>query len=68
MTTPFLSLEQMATVYKIEQDWLFEKLLEKLNAHRHIILTADQGWGIQEYVMASQTLFYRKVSLQISRK
>ena len=50
MTTPFLSLEQMATVYKVEQDWLFEKLLEKLNAHRHIILTADQGWGIQEYV------------------
>ena len=50
MTTPFLSLEQMATVYKVEKDWLFEKLLEKLNAHRHIILTADQGWGIQEYV------------------
>ena len=50
MTTPFLSLEQMATVYKIEQDWLFEKLMEKLNAHRHIILTADQGWGMQEYV------------------
>ncbi|MEN8229620.1 MAG: hypothetical protein ABFS38_15780 [Bacteroidota bacterium] len=41
MTTPFFSLEQMAAVYKVEQDWLFEKLLVKLNAHRHLILTAD---------------------------
>lgn len=50
MTTPFLALEQMAAAYKIEQDWLFEKLLGKLNAHRHTILIADQGWGIEEYV------------------
>ena len=49
MTTPFFFLEQLDTEYKIEQDWLFEKLLGKLNAHRHLILTADQGWGIQEY-------------------
>ena len=49
MTTLFLSIELMATVYKIELDWLFEKLLEKLNVHRHIILTADQGWGILRY-------------------
>jgi len=40
----------MAVVYKVEQDWLFEKLLDKLNAHRHLILSADQGWGIKEYV------------------
>jgi len=40
----------MSAVYKTEQDWLFEKLLRKLNANRHLILTADQGWGIQEYV------------------
>jgi hypothetical protein len=44
MTTTFLSLEQMASGYKIEQDWLFEKLLGKLNAHMHLILSADQGW------------------------
>ena len=44
MNTPFLSLEQMATLYKTEQDWLFEKLLDKLNNHRNTILTADQGW------------------------
>jgi hypothetical protein len=50
MTTPFFSLEQIADVYKVEQDWLFEKLLAKLNAHRHLILAASQGWGIQEYV------------------
>ncbi|MCK5068139.1 MAG: hypothetical protein KAR16_11890 [Bacteroidales bacterium] len=50
MTTTFLSLEQLTDVYKIEQDWLFEKLLEKLNSHRHLILAADQGWGVQEYV------------------
>ena len=50
MTTTFLSLEQLTEVYKIEQDWLFEKLLGKLNSHRHLILTADQSWGIQEYV------------------
>ena len=50
MTTPFLSLEQMSAVYKTEHDWLFEKLLWKLNEDLHLILTADQGWGIQEYV------------------
>ena len=50
MTTTFLSLEQMDTVYKIEQDWLFEKLLDKLNSHKHLILSADQRWGVQEYV------------------
>ena len=50
MTTPFLSLEQLDAAYKIEQDWLFEKLLGKLNAHRHLILSAEPGWGIQEYV------------------
>ena len=50
MTTTFLSLEKMASVYKIEQDWLFEKLLGKLNVHRHLILSADRGWGLQEYV------------------
>ena len=50
MTTPFLSLEQMVAVCEIEQDWLFEKLLGKLNAHRHLILFADQSWDLQEYV------------------
>ena len=50
MTIPFLSLEQMAAVCKTEQDWLFEKLLRKLNSQVHLILTADQGWGIEEYV------------------
>ncbi|MEN8228958.1 MAG: hypothetical protein ABFS38_12450 [Bacteroidota bacterium] len=41
MSTTFLSFEQLNEVYKVEQDWLFEKLLVKLNAHRHLILTAD---------------------------
>ena len=50
MTTPIFSLKQLDAVYKIERDWLFEKLLGKLNAHRHLILSADQGWGVQEYV------------------
>ncbi len=50
MTTTFLSLEQLTATYKTEQDWLFEKLLGKLNANRHLILTADQGWGVKEYV------------------
>jgi len=50
MTIPFLSLGQLAAEYKTEQDWMFEKLLGKLNSHIHLILTADQGWGIQEYV------------------
>ena len=50
MNTPVLSLEQMDSVSKIEQDWLFEKLLWKLNSHRHLFLTADQGWGIMEFV------------------
>ena len=50
MTTPFYSLEQLDAMHKIEQDWLFEKLLDKLNAHKHLILSADQDWGIKEYV------------------
>ena len=50
MTTTFLSLDQMSSLYKIEQDWLFEKLLAKLKAHSHLILSADRGWGLQEYV------------------
>jgi hypothetical protein len=29
MTTSFFTLEQMDAVYKVEQDWLFEKLLGK---------------------------------------
>ena len=49
MNTPVLSLEQMDSLSKIEQDWLFEKLLWKLNSHKHLILTADQGWGIMEF-------------------
>ena len=50
MTTPLFNLHQMAEVYNVEQDWLFEKLLGKLNMHRHLILVAEKGWGIQEYV------------------
>lgn len=50
MTTPILSLEQLAAVYTIEHDRLFENLLGKLNSHKHLILTAEQGWGLKEYV------------------
>jgi len=40
----------MAELYTFERDWLFEKFLVKLNTHSHLLLTADQHWGIQEYV------------------
>ena len=50
MTTTFLSLDQMSSLYKIEMDWLFEKLLAKLKAHSHLILSADRGWGLKEWV------------------
>ena len=50
MTIPITTFEQIAAMYKVEQDWLFEKLLGNLNAQRHVILAAKQGWGIQEYV------------------
>jgi hypothetical protein len=50
MTTSFLTLEKMDVVYKVEQDWLFEKLLGKLNSNMHLILAAEKDWGIQEYV------------------
>ncbi len=49
MDTPILSLEHLAEVYKTEQDWLFEKLLRKLSSQRHLFLTAERGWGIQDY-------------------
>lgn len=50
MTTPFLTLERMDAVYKVEHDWLFEKLIRLLNSHRHLILAVEQDWKIQEYV------------------
>jgi hypothetical protein len=50
MTIPILSLEHLGKMHKIDQDFLFERLLTKLNTHRNLILSADQGWGIQEYV------------------
>jgi len=60
MTNLIFSFGQLDAVYKIEQDWLFEKLLGKLNAHRHLILAADQGWGVQEYV--------RELGFQLAEK
>jgi hypothetical protein len=50
MTTSYFTLEQMDSIYKVERDWLFEKLLGKLNSHRHLILAAAQDWGLREYV------------------
>lgn len=50
MTLPFLSFEHVTRLHTVEQDWLFEKFLIKLDSHRHLLLTADQNWGIQEYV------------------
>ena len=50
----------MFAVYKVEQDWLFEKLLGKLNSHRHLILAAKQDWGLQEYV--------RELGFQLTEK
>ncbi len=41
MAVPFYSLEQLDAMYNIEQDWHFEKLRLKLNAQRHLILSAD---------------------------
>ena len=43
-------LEQISEMYKPEQDWLFEKLLWKLESCNHLVLIADQGWGIQDYI------------------
>ncbi len=60
MNTSFFTLEQMDEVYKVEQDWLFEKLLGKLNSHRHLILAAEQDWGVQEYV--------RELGFQLAEK
>lgn len=50
MITPAYSLEQITDMHAVEQDWLFEKLLWKLNRHQHLILAANHGWGIEEYV------------------
>lgn len=49
MATRFLSLEQLSDEYIIEQDWLFERHLHRLSSFKHLVLTANQGWGIQEY-------------------
>jgi hypothetical protein len=39
MTTTSVILKRMAAVRRSEQDWLFEKLLGKMNAHRYLILS-----------------------------
>ena len=49
MDTPVLSLDRLTEMYNPEQDWLFERLVWKLISRNHLILMADQGWGIQEY-------------------
>ena len=41
MNAHFLSFDQMAELYTVQQDW---------HTHRHLLLTADQHWGIHEYV------------------
>ena len=41
MVNHFFTFEQMAEVYTIEQDWLFRNLLSQLNAHAHLLLTAE---------------------------
>lgn len=50
MNTPLFSLEHMTEIYQPEQDWLFEKLLWKLQSQKHLVLSAVQGWGIQDYI------------------
>lgn len=50
MSTTIISLEQMSDLHRPERDRLFERLLEKLNACKHVFLVANQGWGIKEYV------------------
>ena len=50
MTIPIFSLEQLDAVYKIDKDWLFDKLLVMQNAQRSAGLLADQARGVQEYV------------------
>lgn len=50
MDTPILPVEQLTKLQEIEQDWLFDKLLWKLGSHKHIVLTAEKGWGILDYV------------------
>ena len=49
MITSFFVLEKLDAWCKIEQEWLFEELMGK-QSHRHIILSADQGLGVQEYL------------------
>jgi len=48
--TPFLSLLQMAEMYNVEQDMLFERLLVKLSALRNLFIVAERGWGLEEYM------------------
>lgn len=50
MTISYFSFEQLYKEYKIEQEWLFHKHLRTLDIQRNLILLAEQGFGIQEYV------------------
>lgn len=50
MDTTVLSLDNMSEMFNPEEDWLFEKIQWKLVSGNHLILLADQGWGIQEYI------------------
>jgi hypothetical protein len=50
MDTQFVRLVQLAEVYKVEHDWLFERLISKLNANKTLILLADRSFALMEYV------------------
>lgn len=50
MSIPFFGLEQMSEVYNVDKDWLFDKLLKELNAHRNLLLLGERALGLQEYV------------------
>jgi hypothetical protein len=50
MDTPFIRLVQMAEMYKVEHDYLFERLLWKLSTSKTLILLAERNFSLQEYV------------------
>ena len=46
MAAEIFSPDQPDAMFEIEHDWLFEKLPGRLNANKHLMLSADQARGI----------------------
>ena len=68
MTDQFPSFGQMAELYTVEQDWLSEEFLVKINAHKYLLLTDEldliyRSLATTKKAVITSSILARKLSL-----